>query len=205
MTMPRPAVALFAAVLAVILATPRGRAAALQGTAQTAATQAATTPIGGTIAPAKADAPRLGLAGEGDDEPATPRPLYNRAKEAAAPGQADHELHDFELRPGPVLRSRQAFRLHLVRDAAQHDVVRRRPPHAAGVSQASAPRRWSGCRMHSSRAFRRPPTSARSASSCPRWTTRSRRGIRRGSRGIRRSGGAAPAAGRGASCGAGRS
>ena len=81
MTLPRPAVALCAVALAVILATPRGRAAALQGTAQTAATQAATTPIGGTIAPAKADGRGWGWQVKAMMNAATPRPLYNRAKE----------------------------------------------------------------------------------------------------------------------------
>ena len=37
-------------------------------------------PIGGTLTPASRRA-RVGLAGEGHDGPATPRPLYNRAKE----------------------------------------------------------------------------------------------------------------------------
>ena len=123
-------------------------------------------PIGGTLTPAKADERGWGWQVKAMMNPATPRPLYNRAKERLLQDKPDHQLHDLELRPRVVLRGRQALRLHLVRDAAQHDVVRRGPAHAAGVPAASAPRRCSACRMPSNRASRKPPTSGRSVSSC---------------------------------------
>ena len=76
---------------------------------------------------------RVGLAGEGHDGPRNPAPALQPGERAASSGQADHQLHDFELRPRALLRGRQAFRLHLVRDAAQHDVLRRRATDDPGV------------------------------------------------------------------------
>ena len=49
---------------------------------------------------------RLGLAGEGDDEPGHAAAALQQGQGSAAPGQADHQLHDLQLRPGPVLRGR---------------------------------------------------------------------------------------------------
>ena len=72
---------------------------------------------------------RVGVAGEGDDESRHPAAALQPREGTAPPGQADHQLHHLQFRPGAVLRGRQAFRLHLVRDAAQHDVVRRGPAH----------------------------------------------------------------------------
>ena len=77
---------------------------------------------------------RLGLAGEGDDESRHAAAALQPRERSAAQRSADHELHDFELRPGAVLRGGEALRLHLVRDAAQHDVVGRDPPHAGRLS-----------------------------------------------------------------------
>ena len=63
-------------------------------------------PIGGTLVPKSADERGWGWQVKAMMNPATPRPFYNRAKEAAAPGQADHQLHDLELQPRALLRSR---------------------------------------------------------------------------------------------------
>ena len=76
---------------------------------------------------------RMGMAGQGDDESRHAAAALQPRQGAAAAGQADHQLHHFELQSRAVLRSRQALRLHLVRDAAQHDVLRRGAADDGGV------------------------------------------------------------------------
>ena len=144
---------------------------------------------------------RLGLAGEGHDESRDAAAALQPGQRAAPPGQADHELHDFELRPRAVLRGRQALRLHLVRDAAQHDVLRRGAAHDDGLPsrRRRADDPHAGCvRVEHPEGHR--PRRARDHRSRPS-TMRSRRGTRRASPGIRRSDAGAPAAARTASSG----
>ena len=81
---------------------------------------------------------RLGLAGESPDESRHAEATLQPRERSAVQRSTDHELHDFQLRSRAVLRSRQAFRLHLVRDAAQHDVVGRSPSNDRGVSQGGS-------------------------------------------------------------------
>ena len=135
----------------------------------------------------------LGLAGEGHDESSDSTAAVQPGQRAAPAGQADHQLHDFELRPRAVLRGRQALRLHLVRDAAQHDVLRRREAHADGLP--SGGRRTHGpharrARVEHSEGHR----PRRLGSSFRPSTTRWRRATRPASHAIRPSDAAAPAA-----------
>src|SRR5688572_26690004 len=83
---------------------------------------------------------RVGLAGQGLHQPGDAAAVLQQGQGTAVPGQADHQLHDVQLQPRAVLRTAQALRLHLVRDAAQHDVVRRGAADAADLSW----RRWRG-------------------------------------------------------------
>ena len=56
-------------------------------------------PIGGTLDAGEGGRARLGLAGEGHDESRDAAAALQPRQRAAPPGQADHELHDLELRP----------------------------------------------------------------------------------------------------------
>ena len=90
-------------------------------------------PIGGTLTPAKADARGWGWQVKASINPATPRPFYNKAKELLF---QDKQITSYTIstyNPDLYCEVAQALRLHLVRDAAQHDVVRRGAPDAAGV------------------------------------------------------------------------
>ena len=87
--------------------------------------------IGGTLTPAKADARGWGWQVKAMMNPATPRPLYNKAKELLFQDKQITSYTISTFNPELYCEVGQALRLHLVRDAAQHDVVRRGAPHAA--------------------------------------------------------------------------
>ena len=89
--------------------------------------------IGGTLTPATPDARGWGWQVKASINPGHAAAVLQQGQGTALPGQADHELHDRHLQPGPLLRGGQALRLHLVRDAAQHDVVRRGAADDSGV------------------------------------------------------------------------
>ena len=122
--------------------------------------------------------------------PATPRPLYNRAKERLLQA-ADHQLHDLQLRPGAVLRVGKHFDyiwFEMQHSTMSYDEVRHMI-WLPGLGAAPMIRMPDAL----SRAFRRPPTSALSGSSSH---GRRRAGARDAARFSRyhRSGAAAPAA-----------
>ena len=71
----------------------------------------------------------VGMAGQGQHQPEYAEAVLQQGQRAPLPGQAGHQLHDLELQPRSLLRGGQALRLRLVRDAAQHDVVRRGAAH----------------------------------------------------------------------------
>ena len=82
-------------------------------------------PIGGTLTPATADERGWGWQVKASINPATPRPFYNKAKELLF---QDKQITSYTIstyNPELYCEVAQALRLHLVRDAAQHDVVRR--------------------------------------------------------------------------------
>ena len=144
---------------------------------------------------------RLGLAGQSLDESGDAASLVQQGQGTAAPGQADHQLHHRDLQPGPLLRSGQTLRLHLVRDAAQHDVVRRSAADAARVPGGGCGADDPYDRTPWSRVFRGRRTSARLASLCRPSTMHWRPAMRRDSLAIRHSAGEAPEADRSARCG----
>ena len=90
--------------------------------------------IGGTLTPAKPDARGWGWQVKALINPATPRPFYNKAKELLFQDKQITSYTISTLQRGFLLRGRQTLRLHLVRNAAQHDVVRRSAPDDPRVS-----------------------------------------------------------------------
>ena len=138
----RALVSIVAACLVAGLAWASGPSRPRQGRAGGAAAAASTGKlIGGTLTPATPDARGWGWQVKASINPATPRPFYNKAKELLF---QDKQITSYTIstyNPESLLRGRQTLRLHLVRDAAQHDVVRRGAPDDRWRARASARRR----------------------------------------------------------------
>ena len=159
--------------------------------------------VGGTLTPKKADERGWGWQVKAMMNPATPRPLYNRAKEALL---SDRQITSYTISSfDPELYCEVAKHFDFIWFEMQHstmswDEIRR--------MMAACPKRRRGAVHPHARCLRvqhpegHRPRRARHHRA-RRWTMRSRRGMRRGSRAIRRSAAAVPAAATTASCGPG--
>ena len=129
-----PMAACLMAGLAMVLQAEQGAGrGAGQGGGRAGGAAAGGAPIGGTLTPAMPDARGWGWQVKASINPNTPRPFYNRAKELLLQDKQITSYTMSSYNPELYCEVRQALRLHLVRDAAQHDVVGRGAADDAGL------------------------------------------------------------------------